>query len=261
MLRKTAILALLVTFVAIPAVAQEEDKGPLTWVAFSQLNPGKTEDAVKLAMENKEFMDGLVADGTILSWGMATPINHFPDDTWNFVEWVNVANWAKVDEWFGRFMAHMQSIDEETMKSMQERGREIYVEGSHFDEIVRNHVFAAGEGETAMRFMYAAMFNAKDDKAMVKFFKEAVVPALDEMVADGTMTGYGIQSREIHVDSDWTHRFWYGLPGLASIDKMTAKFGEAMSPAVQGWAETVFKSKGHYDKVLMILHSSTNPEE
>ena len=66
-----------------------------------------------------------------------------------------------------------------------------------------------------MRFMYAAMFNAKDNEAMVKFFKEAVVPALDEMVADGTMTGYGIQSREIHVDADWTHRFWYGLPDLA----------------------------------------------
>ena len=94
---------------------------------------------------------------------------------------------------------------------------------------------------------------------MVKFFKEAVVPILDGLVADGAMTSYGVYSTEIHLDVDWTHRFWYGLPDLAAIDKMTKAFGDGFTPAQEAWAESIFEPEGHYDKVVMVLHYAPAP--
>ena len=43
-------------------------------------------------------------------------------------------------------------------------------------------------------------------------------PVLDPLVSDGTLTSYGLLTRELHAEAGWTHCFWYGLPGLASID-------------------------------------------
>jgi hypothetical protein len=250
-------VGILLLLVALPAGAQEEERGPITWFAFSKVKPGMTEEAVKLTLEDSEFMDGLMADGTILSWGIAVPINHTPGDLWNHLMWVTVSGWEKIDIWAGASMGRMAEMDEATTMANKERFEKIYVEGSHFDEVVRHSVFSLGSaGET--KYFYAGEFAARDGKGkeMVELFKEAVVPVLDPLVADGTMTSYGVYSPELHLDVDWTHRFWYGLPGLGSIDKMTKAFAGLDTPAFGAWADSVFEAEGHYDKVLMILHYS-----
>lgn len=256
------ILTLMLLVAAMPAAAQDDAKGPLTWIAFSEVNSGKMEDAVALAMTNKKLMAGLIADGTVISWGVATPINHDPGDTWNYVEWVTLKGWAEVDAWAGAVMGHMMGLDEATRMEMESKGKEVFVDGSHFDEVVRNAVVKLGDAPT--RYFYIANFisgdDDDDDDGLTAFFEKVVVPMLDPMVADGTMTSYGLQVDELHRDRDWTHRFWYGLPGLASIDKMTGTFAKEMDPMAMTWAESAFSGKGHYDKVLMILYSSDNPE-
>ena len=100
-----------------------------------------------------------------------------------------------------------------------------------------------------------------DEDGPLAFFKQMIVPVLDRLVAEGVLTSYGAQVAELHRDRDWTHRFWYGLPGLGSIDKMTGAFRESLTPAAMAWAESALSSEGHYDKVLMVLHSSANPAE
>jgi len=260
MRRLSWILISLLLLAALPAGAQEDGAGPLTWFAFSTVKPGKTEAAVAFTLESKELMEGLIADGTILSWGLATPINHTPGDLWNHVQWVTVADWSKVDDWVAAVMGRMEEMDEATIAENMQRAQQIYVEGSHFDEVVRHPVFSRGSG-AAPRYFYAAEFVAKpgQESAMVKLFKEAVAPLLDELVADGAMTSYGVYSTELHLDVEWTHRFWYGLPNLAAIDTMKEKFGRLGTPAFEAWAGSVFADEGHYDKVLMVLHYAPQP--
>ena len=260
MRRFSWILITLFLLAALPAGAQEDGAGPLTWFAFSKVKPGKTEAAVAFTLEDKELMDGLIADGTVLSWGLATPINHTPGDLWNHVQWVTLADWSKVDDWVAAVFARMEEMDEATMAENMQRAQQIYVEGSHFDEVVRHSVFSRGSGAVP-RYFWSGEFTAKkgQEGAMVKLFKEAVAPLLDELVAEGAMTSYGVYSTEIHLDVDWTHRFWYGLPDLAAIDKMTAAFGEGFTPALEAWAESIFEPEGHYDKVVMVLHYAPQP--
>ena len=55
--------------VAAPALAQDEAT-PLTWVAYTRVKSGKTQDWLQLSMKyDKPLLDKLMADGTVLSWG------------------------------------------------------------------------------------------------------------------------------------------------------------------------------------------------
>lgn len=257
-MRKVGWIALtVVALCSLPAAAQQDERGPITWLAFSHVKPGKTEDAVELALEQEELMDRLVAEDTVLSWGLGTPINHNPGDTWNFVEWVTVGSWSDIDAWAGAVMARMNAASEEERAEMNERFQRIYVDGSHFDEVVRHAVFG-GNDEAVPRYFYVADFRAKAGRGrdMVEFFKDGVVPLLEPMVADGTLTSYGVASPELHIVADWTHRFWYGLPSLGAIDTLTKTFADAQTPAFDAWAEALFAPEGHFDKVLMVLHFS-----
>lgn len=241
---------------ALPAMAQEEDRGPITWLAFSKVKPGQTEAAVKLTLEDKELMDRLMADGTVMSWGLGMPINHNPGDLWNHVQWVTLESWDKIDAWVGAVMQTMTSMDEETQKARMKRAEEIYVDGSHFDEVMRHNIISSGNG-AAPKYYYLADFTAQPGKGegLVKFFGEQVVPVLDKLVADGALTSYGAATAELHLDTHWTHRFWYGLPNLGAIDRMSAAFQAARTPARDAWAQSLFEMRGHYDVVLMVLHS------
>jgi len=254
-MRRVWIPFLAIVLLALPAVAQQDDRGPISWLAYSKIKPGMTDAAVNGLMEEKELMDKLVADGHVVSWGAAVPINHTPDQAWNFLEWVTVRGWADVEAWAGTVMGKMAAMSEKEQEEQQEKMEAIFVQGSHFDEVVRHPVVSRGDG-TAPRYFYAAEFAAQPGQAdsLEEFFKDAVVPLLDPMVADGILTSYGVYRPELHIDADWTHRFWYGLPDLASVDKMTKTFNEAQSPAFDAWAGSVFDLTGHSDTVWMVLH-------
>lgn len=257
-----ALAATLALAAAAPAIAQDDGPGVLTWIAYSKTRPNQTEAAMAMLMEDKAFMDGLMADGTILGWGVATPINHSPGDLWNFIQWVHVEDWTKADAWVNASIAKMQAEDEVKRKAMQARFAEIFVEGSHFDEVVRHDVARfSGGGATPPRYLYSAEFAAQPGKEgdLVSFFKTHVTPVVDDLVENGTLTGYGVYSPELHLDVEWTHRFWYALPDLGKMDAMLEAFG-GMSEAQGALASSIFESEGHHDKVLLILHLGTPGE-
>lgn len=249
-------LFLLLAVSVVPVVAQDEDgPKPLTWLAFSKVHSGMMEEAVAMTLEESEVMQGLIDDGTIASWGLATPINHRPGDAWNLVEWVTVQDWEQVDAWVGAVMARMQTLDEATRKEREARAKEIWVEGSHHDEVVRQVVFNPGDPSN-LRYFYIADFHARPGKGeeVVKFFQSTVAPTLDELVASGAMTSYGVQVPELHMVADWSMRFWYGLPDLAGISAMMGALQGASTPASNAWMRSLFEMEGHYDKVLLVMH-------
>lgn len=250
---------LLLATVLAPVAAQEEEETPtpITWIGLSQLNPGKSaEDAVGLMLDDKEFMDGLVEDGTILSYGAVVPINHDPDDAWNYAEFVSAESWEKIEAWVGAFMGYVAGLDEATQESRQKRFMEVHAAGSHFDWVVRHIGYVPGG--TQPRYFYMAHFTVPPSggEAVTGLFNDFVTPTLSEMQSAGEMGSIGLYVPELHGDHPFTHVFWYSLPGLASVDKMMTAFEEASGPAENAWAESVFDLETHYDKILMVVHYS-----
>ena len=251
------LLAVLFALVCSPAMAQEDERGPITWIAFSKVQPGQTQAAVAAELKDKEFMDGLVADGTILSWGMATPINHFPDDEWNHVQWVTVASWDHIEKWFGAVMGLFASLGAEEMAAREAAGKEIFVEGSHFDQVVRHMVWEDPPEDAPLpKYLYFAHFNAAEgqEESLSKLVKELVVPTIGGLQESGDMGAMGMYTSELHGTTDASHTIWYALPSLGAVDKMQAAFAEAGSSAVNAWAQSVFDLDTHYDQIWLILH-------
>ena len=254
----TATVVFLVLLAAPAAVfAQDDGPGPLSWIAYSKVKPGKTGDAVKLTLEeDAEFLDGLVSAGTILSWGLATPINHRPGQDWNHAQWVTLPNWAAVDRWVAGVMQRMSERSEEDLAEMQAKLDEVYVEGSHHDIVARGLIFKSGSGAGQPRYFMGGSYRARpgQEENVVKLFNEFVTPIADQLIADGVISGYGLYVEELHGDHGWTHRSWFSFPALASIDKIMAAFNQAAGPGIQAWADAVFDPDAHSDVVMMILH-------
>jgi hypothetical protein len=251
------ILVLLSALVLAPVLAQEEDEapGPITWIGFSKLRAGKTaEDATNLAMESKEFMDGLVANGTIVSYGSVTPINHDPGDKWNYADFVTVESWSKIGEWIGAFLAHQDTMSEKEKSERRERSMAIHEPGSHHDLVVRHVGFVPGNQPP--QFLYLAHFNIDPDKGddAMALFKGFVKPTMSGLQASGDMGAIGLYVSELHGVYDWTHVYWYSLPSLAAVDKFQATLQEAAGPAENAWAQSVINFESHYDKILLVTH-------
>lgn len=248
--------ALVVSFAPVVADDHEDEgPGPLTWIGLSKLNPGKSaEDALGLFLRDKEFMDGLVADGTILSYGAVTPINHDPGDLWNYAEFVTLESWEKVDAWMAKFFQLRSGMSDDEKKELQAAWRDVHADGSHFDWIMRHTAFEPNG--VVPRYLYLAHFNVHPDRAddVADLFNDFVEPALADARDAGKLGAIGLYTHEIHGDHDFTHGFWYAMPGLSGIDAMSGAFGAAAGDAQNAWAESILGSGDHYDKVVLMLH-------
>jgi hypothetical protein len=251
--------------IAAPAVAQGE--APLTWVAYTRVKPGKTQEWLKLELENaKPILDKLVADGTVMTWGYAVRANHRPGYEWNVLNWVTTANWAGVGKWLGAALAQMQARSPEETKALEERYEALEEAGTHFDEVVRNAMISVGETPTRFNFIYTGHFRAKPGRfdAATQAFKENIVPIGDELRADGTLTGYGLHVQELHNqhqphEKPWSHRTWYTFADLASLDKLQAAFAAGVTPERAKQRAETFEFKAHKDDLFVVLHHAPAP--
>lgn len=252
------VAVVLVVALALPlaALAQEEGAGPITWIAYSKVKSGKTRDAVALTLRDKEFYDGLLADGTILSWGITTPVNHRPSDNWNHAVWVTVESWEKIGAWTGAFGARMGGFDEAEHMSRQEAAEAAYQPNSHHDAVVRHvHFRPPADGGPKPAYFLFGNYTAHpgQEGALTKLYKDLVPGIVDPLQVDGTVLAYGLYVSELHGD-DWTHGAWYALPSLGAMDKLTAAIEAAVTPEIVATMGEITDTTAHYDTVSMVLH-------
>jgi hypothetical protein len=265
---RTLAVAILAATIAVPALAQE-DVGALTWVAYSRAKPGKTQDWMKMAMQNdKPVFDKLMTEGTIRSWGIATPINHRPGFEWNLLIWVTVDDWAGVEKWAGASMQAMMARSPEEQKELMEAGEKVEEQGSHFDEVVRQAHASMPATPQKFGYFYVGHFRANPGQfdAATQLYKDVVAPVAEKLKSEGVVVSYGLHVQELHGqmqpgEKPWTHRIWYALPNLAANDKRQAALAAAMTPEQQKRRAEVFDPRGHKDDVLMVLHLGGAPAE
>jgi hypothetical protein len=253
--------------IAVPALAQDE--GPLTWVAYTRVKPGQTQEWLKLELENaKPILDKLVADGTVMTWGYAVRANHRPGYEWNVLTWVTTPNWAGVGKWLGTALAQMQSRSPEETEALEEKYEALEEAGTHFDEVVRAGFASYSETPTKFNFLYTGHFRARPGKfeAATQVFKDIIVPVGDKLKADGTLVGYGLHVQEMHGqhqphEKPWSHRTWYAFADLAALDKLQAAFAAAVTPEGQKQRAETFEFEAHKDDLLVVLHHAPAPAE
>ena len=97
---------------------------------------------------------------------------------------------------------------------------------------------------------------------LTAIYKEHLQPVYENLLADGTITSFGLSTQEIHGVGDWTHIGWYTMSNLGSIDTVqqavdAAAFTEEMGAEIG----PMMDRSAHWDQVLLIAHlGGTTPE-
>ncbi len=254
-------LAILLT---LPALAAADSHSAVTWIAYSQVNSGMTQEAVEVTLMDKDFYDGLLADGTALSWGIMTPINHFPGEPTNHAVWVTLPSFAHVGKWSDAFFSHSMSRSEEEREELEKRFAEIFVAGSHWDAVHNSMHRVVGSGETPPRFLMIGSWSAKPghDADVTALYMDLIPGVADPLVASGDLASYGMVMPALHGPDPYTHHGWYALSDLAAVDKLQAGIGQALAAmsaekTARMW-ETM-DAASHVDQIWMILHLGGTP--
>ncbi len=253
--------------VAAPAVAQET-QGPLTWVAYTRVKPGKTQDFVQMSLKyDKPLLDKLTADGTVLSWGIAVRANHRPGYEWNVLTYVTCPSWAAIDKWVGAIIGAMAARGTEESAKIEAAYAEIEEPGSHFDEVVRQGMLNQSETPRKFAYFYVSHYRTHPGKfdQGTQLLKEGVSPVADPLIASGKIVSYGMHLQELHNQhqpgrAPWSHRIWYALTDLSAIDEMDAAFEARVTPERQKLRAETFDFDAHTDDVLAVLHHEPAPE-
>lgn len=246
------LFVLLLALAVGPAVAQQ--KG-LTWLAFSKVNTGMVEEAVAFTLEDREFYDGLMADGTIFGWGLGTRVSHRPDDGYNFVQWVVLADWKAVDKWVAAFGQVLRSRSAEERDALEARAEKIFAPGSHSD-IVAEDLSWSDSGGARPRYVYVGEFFAHpgQEGALTDLYKSLVPPVGQKLIAEGLLAGFGLHTPSLHTGDGWTHTSYLLMTSLGAIDRYHEEITKALTPEVVEKLYAAHDVARHRDSVWMILH-------
>ncbi len=257
--RKTALVLALAALAAIaasiaspPAAAQR--KG-ITWLAFSKVSSGMMDEAMRFVhQEDKEFYDGLMADGTISGWGIATRASHLPDDPNNYVHWVALPDWEHVDKWVAAAIRVMQSQTPEEKEELQAWADKIWAPGSHTDVVAE--AWDWGPGGAPPRYVYVGEFFAKpgQEAAFTELYKSIVPPIGEKLMGEGLLAGFGLHTPSLHTGDGWTHTSYLLLTSLKAVDRYHEEALQALTPEVREKLVGAHDVARHRDSVWMILH-------
>ena len=267
-MRQALGLSLMIGLLLVPAVAGADEHEmapqPLTWISFVQSQAGKSMPlAQNIAKSGAKIYDGLMADGHILTWGVGMPVNHWPDDDWNVVEWVTFRDWAAVDAFMQAFMGMQMAKSPEDMAAEQEEWLSLVVPGSHHDQIQRHMVVMPSEGSPPAYFnlTYVPVKPGQGEK-LKKIWVDNIQPIYAELQAAGTIGAFGLAADEVHDGSGQTFLSWTALPNLAARDAVDAAMeaadkerGEEAQKAMMMDLMSAADFSAHSDRILLVTHS------
>lgn len=262
-----ALLCLLLPPGAAAESHEEPAMEPLLWISYVTAEPGKSNELGMHMIDNgKKLYDGLVADGHAVSWGVAQAINHYPEDDWTHLEWVNFRDWAAAGEFVKRFLAGMQAMSPEERAADAAKWAELTVHGSHYDRIGKHHYLAVNPGRPG--YIALSSFNTKPGKGadeVKAMYEKWRAPVMKGLMDGGQIQAHGFYTQQMHGPSGWQDvTAWFtmaDLGGMDAVDKATEAADDARSEEQQKeWLADMQQTfempaeGNHTDVILAVLH-------
>ena len=256
-------LALLLLPIAANADSHEKAPKPLTWISYVQSQTGKAQAlAMSIGTNGAKIYDGLMADGHILGWGVAMPVNHRADDSWNVMEYVTFRDWAGVDAFMEAFMADMMSKTPEQTMAEQKEWYSLIEAGSHWDAIYRHQLFETSS-MVPPAYFNLGFYDAKpgQEDALTGQFKKYVAPVMAKVMEAGKIDSWGVAVPEVHGSGGGSHVVWWGMPNLAAREAVVAAWGaaakergeEAQKAMMEEFAAAADLGS-HHDRIMMVVY-------
>jgi hypothetical protein len=192
----------------------------------------------KLNESTQAIADRLVDDGTLLGYGYYEYLLHTE-------EGMTHGNWFQATS-LGNILKARDALGKITSAGA------VPAAARHRDFLNQSTLYGFRPGTTHNGYLWIGHFAIKPEHTgdWSRLFGTFIRPALDELVADGTVVAYQLDTQAVHTVSGVnTLSYAYVTSAPDGIDKVRAGINaaEAKNTAIAGAIGALEESTGHYD--------------
>jgi hypothetical protein len=214
-----------------------------TYVATWDVPRAQWPDIVKVDEDDRPVLDKLIADGTIINYGAYTNLIHQEGQPTHGT-WFTATSEGNLLKALEVIYAHPGSVSAPVQGASK-----------HWDQILTGDVYG-GKGGSSKGYLTWSRWVVKPGQmhAFNELTKAAFVPVLDKLVADGTITSYGMLTEDFHETKLGTVYQYFTVPDAASLDKANKAFDDAFgnNPAIGDAMQALTEREGHQDFLTLL---------
>lgn len=232
----------LAPLVGIPLQAQngEQTKAPVyTYISEWAVPRAQWADMAKVDDADKPLMDKLIADGTLLGYGAYTNLLHQEGEATHGT-WFTAAS-------EGNVLKALEAV------YAQPGSTTAPVEGAskHWDYMMVSRMHNQRSGKSEGGYITGGHWDVKpgEARAFNELTKSALLPIYEKLLADGTITSYGIEVEDFHSEKVGRVTFYFTTADTSEFDKANNAFDEALEkdPALAAAIWSMVEREGHRD--------------
>jgi hypothetical protein len=222
--------------------AQGGDQGkPPVYTYISEWAVPRAEwaDMVKLDDQDKPLLDKLVADGTLTSYGAYTNLIHQEGEPTHGT-WLTATS-------EGNILKALEAIYAQPGTTTAR----VQADSKHWDYFMVSRMYNQRSGKSDAGYLGGDVWQVKPGqmRAYNDLAKTELVPVLEKLIADGTLTAYGMATEDFHTAKLGQVTFYFTTPDAASFDKAGKAIDDAFdkNPALIGALQSMTDREGHRD--------------
>ena len=237
----------LFTLASLAASASAQEVKPKTpmysYVANWQIPRDHWADMEKSAAARSAVMDRAIADGTLVGYGDDLNLVHTPDaethDTW----------------WSSKSMAGLLKVLDTLMSTDVSASPYAAAATKHWDSIYISRYYNWKAGAYKGGYVNVSSYKLKSDapeNAVDVLSRHLIVPLLEKLLADGTISEYEIDEMAVHTAAPGTFAIVYITPTPEGLDKVDASVMDTIkNHPLSGTAfGSMIDDSGHRDELM-----------
>jgi len=214
--RKFAFLVCLLLLAPLAALAQQQEPSTFTDVAEWTIPRAQWAEYEAFNKKNVQpIFEKLLADGTIISWGIFTTMVH-QEDRETHGSWFEATSIANLEKALAELIKTPNPIINGTGIK-------------HHDLLLRSPSRRSRAGAGSNGYLWVSSSHVQPGKGQDwrELFDKYTKPVYDELLANGTISSYWLQVEYVHTDNPGWRSVVYVAPNADAIDKVRAAFDAA----------------------------------
>jgi hypothetical protein len=232
---------------AVPSGAQAtevKEKPPMySYVANWQIPPEHWGDVAKINAFDNTIFQAALADGTLVGYGNDVNMVHTPDgeshDTW----------------WSSTSMAGLLKVLDKLRGVDPSNSPHSLNPTKHWDMVLVSHYYNWKPGPYTGAYINVMIYQLKKDapdEAVSTLSKTVIVPAMEKLLADGTIVEYEVDTEAIHTDAPGLFAIVFDTAQPEGVDTVRAAIlgSEKDNPLIGPAFDSYIDYSQHRDELL-----------
>ena len=232
---------------AVPSGAQAtevKEKPPMySYVANWQIPPEHWGDVGKINAFDNTIFQAALADGTLVGYGNDVNMVHTPDgeshDTW----------------WSSTSMAGLLKVLDKLRGVDPSNSPHSLNPTKHWDMVLVSHYYNWKPGPYTGAYINVMIYQLKKDapdEAVSTLSKTVIVPAMEKLLADGTIVEYEVDTEAIHTDAPGLFAIVFDTAQPEGVDTVRAAIlgSEKDNPLIGPAFDSYIDYSQHRDELL-----------